>query len=330
MDELVEVKETLGTFLNGLENDYLEMAIRDDKTFAQEVHFAMQLLSKNEFLLKTAKKNKQSLKNAILNISATGLTLNPISKYAYLIPRKGEVCLDISYLGMIKAATDSGSIVYAHADVVREHDKFILKGIGEKPEHNFQPFGERGKVIGAFVTVRTLEKEYLTTVMSIEELNDIRNKSEAFKKGFGPWVDFESEMQKKTVIKRGAKMWPRTDKFHILEKTIAVANEQEGIDFESEYEADRKLLENDFPRKAEDMVSGPDYLITKGKFKNKRLREVDEFELEEYICFMDKGIANNKYRSSDWLETHEKMKDYLDNYKTYQEIEAENDETGQN
>ena len=330
MNELVEVKETLGAFLNSIENDYLEMAIKDSDTFSQEVHFAMQLLSKNKFLLSTAKNNKQSLKNAILNISATGLTLNPISQYAYLIPRKGEVCLDISFRGVVKTAMDTGSVVFLEADTVFENDKFALNGIGIKPSFSKNPFQDRGKIVGAFVTIRTIEGDYITTVMSIEELYKIRGMSEAYKKGYGPWIEFEGEMLKKTVIKRAAKLWPKTDKFHILEKVIAVQNEHEGIDFESEYENDKKLLEQDFPRKDEDMVSGPNYLVTKGKYEKTRLRDIDEFELEEYIEYLEKGRAMNKYRSSDWVETYDMMKDYLDNYKTYQEIESENDETGQN
>lgn len=52
--------------------------------------------------------------------------------------------------------------------------------------------------------------DYLTDVMSKDELDSIKARSASAKKGSGPWITDEGEMQKKTVVKRASKYWPKT------------------------------------------------------------------------------------------------------------------------
>ena len=52
--------------------------------FNKEASFAIQHLAKNPYLQKAS---KTSILQSVLNIAQTGLTLNPVSKYAYLVPR---------------------------------------------------------------------------------------------------------------------------------------------------------------------------------------------------------------------------------------------------
>ena len=61
-------------------------------TWQKESQFAMQLFQKNESLTKTAAGNPASAQNAIINVAAIGITLNPASGLAYLVPRDGMVC----------------------------------------------------------------------------------------------------------------------------------------------------------------------------------------------------------------------------------------------
>lgn len=58
-------------------------------TWAKESQFAMQLFQKNDFLTKTAIGNPASAQNAIINVAAIGITLNPASKLAYLVRAMG-------------------------------------------------------------------------------------------------------------------------------------------------------------------------------------------------------------------------------------------------
>ena len=207
-------------------------------SFQKEAGFAMQLLEANSFLMSTASQSKDSLRNALTNIAAIGLSLNPATKLAYLVPRGKKVCLDISYIGLVKLATDSGSILWVQAQVVRANDVFTIHGPGREPSHSFNPFdSNRGDIVGAYCVAKTKDNEYLTEVMSLNELLDIRDRTEAYKAYAAkktqscPWISDETEMMKKTVIKRASKLWPKTDRFA---DAVRILDEHEGIDFEKE------------------------------------------------------------------------------------------------
>lgn len=195
--------------------------------FKRESHFALQILKGNDYLLKTAKAKPESLEAALMNIAAIGITLNPAQKEAYLVPRGNQVCLDISYMGLVKLATDAGSVSWVQAEIVREKDVFKYLGVGKMPIHEFNPFGERGEMVGVYCVAKLHTGEFLTTPMSKAEVEDIRNKSSQAAKS-GPWVTFFEEMAKKTVIKRASKLWPKSER---VQEAVNILNEQEGIDF---------------------------------------------------------------------------------------------------
>jgi len=206
-------------------------AIHNAVDYRREASFALQALQDNEFLATTAMKNQDSFKRAIINVAAIGLSLNPIKKLAYLIPRKGKVCLDISYIGLITLAVDEKSIKWAQAEIVRENDHYTFNGVGEKPDHEFKPFSEdRGKIIGAYCVAKTNQDEFITIQMSIKQIYEIRNRSESFKSGSsGPWKSDEEEMIKKTVIRRASKSWPRTSTMDRLERAVEATEEALGL-----------------------------------------------------------------------------------------------------
>jgi recombination protein RecT len=189
------------------------LAVQTDKSlnFNAEAEFAIQILCGNSFALDTARMNPQSVRDAVTNVAAIGISLNPARRQAYLVPRDGKICLDISYMGLLDMAIESGSILWGQAELVYAADQFALNGVDKPPTHVRDPFKtDRGEVIGAYVVVKTRDGDYLTTTMSIGEINDIRNRTKAFQKGKGPWVTDPGEMAKKTVIKRSSKLWPKT------------------------------------------------------------------------------------------------------------------------
>jgi recombination protein RecT len=205
------------------------MAVQSDQsiTFEKEAGFAIQALSAGDFAMKTALGNKQSVIDAVTNVSAIGVSLNPAKKQAYLVPRDGKICLDISYMGLIDIAVSTGAIKWAQAAVVHELDKFTLRGYDEAPEHDYQPFGNRGKIVGVYCVVKTSDNEYLTHTMSIEDVYDIRNRSsQSFKGGkSSPWKTDEAEMIKKTCVKQAYKYWPKVER---LQKAIHHLNTESG------------------------------------------------------------------------------------------------------
>lgn len=225
--------ENLKQVVTMVQPQFDELAkIHNAVNYKKEASFALQALSDNSFLADMALANQDSLKRAVINIAAIGLTLNPVYKLAYLVPRDKKVMLDLSYRGYIQLATDCGAIKWAHAEVVCENDKFQLTGLGNEPIHQFSPFGERGKIIGVYCCAKTHDGDFITTVMPIKEVYDIRNRSQSWKSGKNsPWQSDESEMIKKTVIRKAYKYWPMTDTRKRFDQAIDVTNEADPIEF---------------------------------------------------------------------------------------------------
>lgn len=201
--------------------------------FGQEQIFATQQLMNNSYLLEVSKKNLPSLRLAMYNVAAVGLSLNPNQGLAYLVPRRlkrGEdpkVMLDISYRGLITIGVETGAIRWAKAELVYEKDKFTYKGPADKPEHFCDPFStERGAVRGGYCIAELPSGGVLVEPMSIADMNKIRDVSEAFKKGFGPWVDWQDQMQLKSIVKRASKWWPKST--GRMAKALQILNEENG------------------------------------------------------------------------------------------------------
>lgn len=192
-------------------------------TWAKESQFAIQLFQKNDYLAKTAISNPISAQNAIINVAAIGITLNPASKLAYLVPRDGMVCLDISYMGLLHLAQATGSIKWGQCKLVYSNDTYESNGLDTAPTHKYNAFGERGEVVGGYCTVKTPDGDYLTEEMSFAEIKATEATSKAKN---GPWKNFWEEMARKTIVKRASKYWPRADR---LDNAIHVINEDEGI-----------------------------------------------------------------------------------------------------
>lgn len=202
------------TIITAQKADFEKVAVDNQIKFEREAGFAMQILQGNDYTMSVAVKNPTALKNAIINVSAIGVSLNPASKQAYLVPRKGVVCLDISYMGMMHIAQQCGAIQWGQAVIVREHDTFTLNGLDKLPTHVYDPFAtDRGAIRGAYCVVKTDTGDYLTHTMPVSAINDIMNRSESVKAGkSSPWKTDYEEMAKKTVVKQASKYWPRRDR----------------------------------------------------------------------------------------------------------------------
>lgn len=214
-------------------------------SFNKEQTFAIQQLEKNEHIYNIALNNKKSVLMAMANVANVGLSLNPATKYAYLVPRDGAIHLDISYIGLIKIATDAGSIKWVRAEVVREGDNYISNGVCQPPIHEKpKNFGKRGDVLGVYCIAKTWDGDYLVEEMDIDAINEVRSTSKAQGSQYSPWNTFFPEMCKKTVIKRASKTWPKTDRMERLDNAIHVINQHEGLVEELPTEQQYKLMSN--------------------------------------------------------------------------------------
>jgi recombination protein RecT len=178
-------------------------------TWQKEMQFAIQAFQKNEYLAKTAMANPVSAQNAIINLAAIGITLNPAAKLAYLVPRDGSVCLDVSYMGLLHLAQSTGAIKWGQCKLVHQGDTYESNGLDAAPTHKYNAFGDRGPVVGGYCTVKTADGDYLTEEMSLAEIKAVEASSKAKN---GPWRNWWDEMARKTIVKRASKYWPRVDR----------------------------------------------------------------------------------------------------------------------
>ena len=233
-----EVHDKLGQFLQTLEKDFTSVSTRtgNDLVFERECHFARQLIAKNDYSVGIARSNMQSLKDAISNVAAIGLTLNPASSYAYLVPRDGAIMLDVSYRGLCKLSTDTGVIEWVQAEMVHKNDTYKNTGLNTPPVHEKDSFGDRGEFVGVYCTAKTTKGDYLTEEMSAAEIYEIRNLSKAYataeakNKKNSVWHKFFSQMAIKTVVKRASKMWPVSQGAEQLHTAVSMLNQQDGND----------------------------------------------------------------------------------------------------
>ncbi|SOE49091.1 recombinase RecT [Orrella dioscoreae] len=243
----------------GTREEFAAVLTDQSLNFDKEAGFAIQVLQGSDYALGIAMQNRQSVINAVTNVAAIGISLNPAKKQAYLVPRDGRICLDISYMGLMDLAIATGSIRWGQARVVHEHDHFELDGFDKQPVHRYAPFSkQRGEIVGVYVVVKTADGDYLTDTMSVDDVNAIRDRSSAWKawvskKKSCPWVTDWSEMAKKTVVKRASKYWPKNDR---LRQAIHHLDTEggEGLATTAQHQADPDLL----PRLLKAVEAAPD------------------------------------------------------------------------
>jgi recombination protein RecT len=241
-----ERKTNLPAVIKTAEATFTELARRHnvpDFTFAREAEFAMQILKENDYLSQVACGNQDSLKDAIINVAAIGLSLSPIKKLAFLVPRKKKVCLDISYQGFIELATSKGIILWAKPVIVHDEDEFEYQGVNKEPIHKFHPFKDRGPIVGGYVLAKMSSGDLLVDFMPIHEIYAIRDRSEGWKAykakqiSTTPWASDEGEMIKKTLVRRAQKSWPKSVASEALDRAVAAVDETDGVELRPELSA---------------------------------------------------------------------------------------------
>jgi recombination protein RecT len=185
------------------------VSLSDEKKFNNEVAFAIQILKKHQYLQEM---DANSVLEAVLNVSQTGLTLNPVLNYSYLVPHKGKCVLYPGYQGLIKLATDTGSVTSIEVNLIYEGDDIILDLASEKKVNNHVPYiltgREKGKILGGYSLANLPDGSKHVEIMSSKDIEDVRACSESYKNDvskntrYSPWNTYEPEMYRKTVLKR--------------------------------------------------------------------------------------------------------------------------------
>lgn len=205
--------------------------------FIKEISFAVQAVNSNP---KLAECSQESILKSVYNVALTGLSLNPIYKFAALTPRwnnrtrQNECVLFPQYQGLVKLLTDTGSVKSINCQLVYEGDTIEIQ-LGTNPYVKHIRQYKSKNIIVVYCIGKLHDGTEQIESMDIEEIHEIRGRSDSYK-AFAEgkiksciWVDDEGEMARKTIIRRISKYLPKTDRWDKLNQAIDIDN--------TEYEA---------------------------------------------------------------------------------------------
>lgn len=203
----------------------------DEETYLKEVSFALQAINQSEYLQKCS---KESLQKAVYNTATTGLSLNPVLKFASLVPRyingSYQCVLEPQYQGLVKLITDTGSIKTVYAHNVMKGDEFEVN-YGTTTDIIHKPKFASKEIEYTYAVAILHDGTKQIEVMRFADICEIRAMSESYKAYDAKkiksciWVTHEGEMCKKTVIKRLVKYLPKTDRYEKLAEVVEMDNQ---------------------------------------------------------------------------------------------------------
>jgi recombination protein RecT len=281
--------------------------IVDEKTFKIECSFAVQAFNKNDYLNKATPESKLQ---SVLNVAQTGLTLNPVRNHAYLIPRsmngRIECNLMPSYRGLVHLIMRTGQVMKIDSQVVREGDEFDYE-LGLRPNITHKPSGSDSEITHVYAFAKLINGEVMVEVMTKEEIDRVRSNSDSYKsyvsKGFpSPWVQWESAMARKVVIKRLAKYLPEGKEWEQVSRAIEIDNQDyqaefwqlskiEGLLETSSFEhEDREFIEDLLPRMSYHEANEWIQRLKKNQISKVHEGMANQAEITEHIAKISKDV----------------------------------------
>jgi phage RecT family recombinase len=221
-----------------------------DRVMAKEIDFAAQAMLSNTYLITIAKRNPQSLVNALKNVALIGSTLNPVLKQCYLVPFKDNIVCMPSYMGLVDLLINNGLVKKIESHPVFEGEKFeILYGSGGYLKHIPNPWGKRDKdnLLGVYALAVMTDGTELYDTLSKEEVDTIKSKSPAGKSDkTTPWDTDYIEMARKSAVRRIFKMIPKRGISEDKIKSISVAFDYDEKVEQSWYKEQSKQKKDNF------------------------------------------------------------------------------------
>lgn len=151
------------------------------------------------------KADRTSVLGAAMKCAQDGLL--PDGREAALVVYSGRASYLPMIAGVLAKVRRSGELKTINAHIVYENDTFTYTlGDEERIEHQPRLDGPRGKALAAYAIAKTKDGGVYREVMSLEQINQVRNVSRA--KNNGPWVQWWDEMARKTVLRRLSKRLP--------------------------------------------------------------------------------------------------------------------------
>jgi len=206
------------------------LAINPEKA-QSELGFAMQIFQNSDTLQRC---DTQSIMNAVVNVARTSVTLNPVMRLAYLVPRKGKCVLDFSYMGLVAMLRDNNCIKSISAHIVYEDEEFdydvAYNKITHKPRFakTEQEHKSRGR-IGCYSRATLPNGEVVFEFMPMWEIEKVKRLSEGSNSKYSAWQTWEEEMIKKVVIKRHFKMLISGNPSEALATALQIENDNNNL-----------------------------------------------------------------------------------------------------
>jgi recombination protein RecT len=173
----------------------------------------------------------ETVRNALMKCAADGLV--PDGRQAALVPfyDNDKKCLCAQYIpmvqGIIARARELGEIYSITSNCVHANDEFVVDETDPNSMSHKRPkLGEpRGEVIGVYVIFRDRESRVIhREIMDRGEIDKARGVSKAQKSP--AWNHWYGEMARKSVIRRGSKYVPMSDRLRQI-----IEREDEHVDF---------------------------------------------------------------------------------------------------
>lgn len=167
-----------------------------------------------------------SFMSAVHQAAEIGLSLNPQLHRASLIPRKGKVCFEPEYRGLVQLALESGEVRAIWARCVYSEDDFdIVEGTNPEIIHRPSLDGARldKDILFVYTVARLANGETQFDVMRRAEIDKARAMSDGSSSEYSPWIKWFPEMCKKVSIKRATKLLGLgSERFH---KAVSIDDE---------------------------------------------------------------------------------------------------------
>jgi recombination protein RecT len=201
-------------------------AINPDKAQA-ELGFALSLFQSNPQLQKC---DPTSILNSVVSVARTSITLNPVMRLAYLIPRSGKCILEFSYMGLIALLRDNGCIRTISAHIVYDDEEF-LHNIAENTITHIPKYAETEqlhnarKIVGCYSRATLPTGDITYEFMPMWEIDKVKKLS----KGGFAWKEWRDEMIKKSVLKRHFKLLISTNTSEALHTALQIENDNNGL-----------------------------------------------------------------------------------------------------
>lgn len=227
----------------------------------------------------------KSIFAAILQASQIGLEPG-LMGMAYLIPYKTECQLIPSYKGLIELARRSGRIQAIEATVVYANEHFeCIRGTKTEIIHKPALDGDRGPLRLVYAVATMKDGEQQIEVMTREDIYKIRDQSSSGYKqaqkygGDNPWTTNESEMWRKTVIRRICKYLPMS-----VELATAIALEdsfgRQNLDLEAVVEGSwTPPSEDEVPERTEEDLTPTERAAAKVRAAMNNRGKVEDAEI---------------------------------------------------